>query len=122
MHSPRRDPALPQNALSVVRCVAFSVAVMCCVMLLSVCPLLLSHSGLGPAMALVEIRILIEIPIEIWILIKISSLIILIKIAIQILIISIEVWVLVESISLGKIGVGWEAIYISTVVSTILLI
>ena len=51
MRSPRQDPARPQNALSVVRCVVFSVAVMCCVMLLSVCPLLLSHSGLGPAMA-----------------------------------------------------------------------
>ena len=51
MRSPRRDPARPQNALPVVRCVVFSVAVMCCVMLLSVWPLLLSHPGLGPAMA-----------------------------------------------------------------------
>ena len=70
----------------------------------------------------VEIRILIKISIEIWILIKISTLIILIKIAIHILGISIEVWVLIKSVSLGKIRVGWEAIYISIVVSTALLI
>ena len=66
----------------------------------------------------VKIQILLKISVKIRIFNKISTWIILIRITVHILITPIEVWFLVESISLGKIRVGWKTIYTSIIVST----